>query len=112
MQTTQTGFLKNIEQLRLQRAAQVPPLLPPTEVTAAPHVQPLPDVTAAQVPPKEVTPREEHLRKERERMKRFRLKRKATAAANCVTATVTVLTPITISTTVALHNMKQITLLE
>ena len=79
MQTTQTGFLKNIEQLRLQRAAQVPPLLPPTEVTAAAHVQPLPDVTAAQVPPKEVTPREEHLRKERERAKRNYLKRKAAA---------------------------------
>ena len=83
MQTIQTGFLKNIEQLRLQRAAQVPPLLPPTEVTAAAHVQSLPDVTAAQVPPlvppTEVTPREEHLRKERERAKRNYLKRKAAA---------------------------------
>ena len=76
MQTIQTGFLKNIEQLR---AAQVPPLLPPTEVTAAAHVQPLPDVTAAQVPPTEVTPREEYLRKERERAKRNYLKRKAAA---------------------------------
>ena len=76
MQTIQTGFLKNIEQLR---AAQVPPLLPPTEVTAAAHVQPLPDVTAAQVPPTEVTPRDEYLRKERERAKRNYLKRKAAA---------------------------------
>ena len=70
--------------MRLQRAAvpvldviaaQVPPLLPPMDVTAAAHVPPLPDVTAAQVPPlllvpTEETPREKKLRKGREWAKR------------------------------------------